>query len=125
MPLFILSNTFTKTSVVKNPPPMQEIQETQVQSMGRENALEEEKATHSSILAGKISWTKELQRLQSDTSEHTHACTHILLMCSTNTPLLACQPLNRPYLNLECVFDSYKPKLTRLSSLNKAFQTVL
>jgi len=125
MPLFILSNTFTKTSVVKNLRPMQETQETQVQSMGRENALEEEKATHSSILAGKISWTKELQRLQSDTTEYTHACTHILLMCSTNNPLLACQPLNRPNLNLECVFDSYKPKLTRLSSLNKAFQTVL
>ena len=36
---------------VKNLPAMQETQETQVQSLGQENPLEEEMATHSSILA--------------------------------------------------------------------------
>ena len=36
---------------VKNPSAMQETQETRVQSLGREDPLEEEMATHSSILA--------------------------------------------------------------------------
>ena len=36
---------------VKNLPAMQEIQETQVRSLGQEDPLEEEMATHSSILA--------------------------------------------------------------------------
>ena len=45
---------------VKNLPA---IQETQVQSLGREDALEE--ATHASILAWRIPWTEEPGRLQS------------------------------------------------------------
>ena len=47
---------------VKNPPAMWEIQ---VQSLGQEDLLEKEKATHSSILAWEIPWTEELGRLQS------------------------------------------------------------
>ena len=39
--------------MVKNLPPMQETQEAQVQSLGPEDPLEEEMATHSSILAWK------------------------------------------------------------------------
>ena len=38
---------------VKNLPTMQEIQETQVQYLGQEDPLEEEMASHSSILAWK------------------------------------------------------------------------
>ena len=41
------------------------IQETQIQSLGRENLLEKEMAPHSSILAWKIPWTEEPDRLQS------------------------------------------------------------
>ena len=37
----------------------------QVQSLGREDPLEEEMATHSSILAWKIPWTEEPGGLQS------------------------------------------------------------
>ena len=44
---------------VKNPPTMQETQEIQVQSVGQEDFLEKEMATHSSILALKIPWTEE------------------------------------------------------------------
>ena len=44
---------------VKNLPAMQETQEMQVRSLGWEDPLEEEKATHSSILAWKILWTEE------------------------------------------------------------------
>ena len=49
-------------SVVKNLPAMQE---TQVRSLGREDPLEEERATHSSILAWEIPWTEERGGLQS------------------------------------------------------------
>ena len=38
---------------------------TRVQSLGREDLLEKEMATHSSILAWKITWTEEPGRLQS------------------------------------------------------------
>ena len=41
------------------------VQETQVQSLGRDNPLEKEMATHSSILAWKIPWSEEPDRLQS------------------------------------------------------------
>ena len=40
--------------MVKNLSATQEAQETQVQSLGREDPLEEEMATHSSIFAWKI-----------------------------------------------------------------------
>ena len=38
---------------------MQEMQEMQVWSLGGEEPLEEEMATHSTILAWKIPWTEE------------------------------------------------------------------
>ena len=52
-------------SNVKNLPAVQETQETWVQSLGREDPLEEGVATHSSILAWRIPWTEEPGRLQS------------------------------------------------------------
>ena len=42
---------------------MQEVQETQVWSLGLEDPLEEEMATHSSILAWKTPWREEPDRL--------------------------------------------------------------
>ena len=56
---------FPSGSVIKNPPAMQESQETQVRSMGQEDPLEDEMATHSNILVWRISWTVEAGRLQS------------------------------------------------------------
>ena len=65
--------------LVKNPP---EMQETLVQPLGQEDALEEGMATHSSILAWRIPRTEEPARLQSVGSQSqtrlkrlsTHAC---------------------------------------------------
>ena len=48
--------------MVKNLPAMQEIQ---IQSLGQEDPLEKGKATYTSILAWRISWTEESGRLQS------------------------------------------------------------
>ena len=41
------------------------MQETQVRSLGQEDPLEKEAATHSKILAWEIPWTEEPGRLQS------------------------------------------------------------
>ena len=41
------------------------LQEAQVHSLGQEDSLEEQMATHSSILAWEILWTEEPGRLQS------------------------------------------------------------
>ena len=76
-------------SVVKNQP---EVQETQVRSLGREDPLEEGRASHSSVLAWRIPWTEEPGGLQSMRSPivrhdwsalvHTHAYVYIKLICS-------------------------------------------
>ena len=50
--------------MVKNPPAMQETQETWVRSLGQEDSLEEGMATHSSVLAWRIPWTEEPGGLQ-------------------------------------------------------------
>ena len=44
---------------------LSEMLETWVRSLGREDPLEKEMATHSSILAWKIPWREEPGRLQS------------------------------------------------------------
>ena len=53
---------FPGGSVVKNLPAMQE---TRVQSLGLEDPMEKEMATHSSIVALEIPWTEEPGGLQS------------------------------------------------------------
>ena len=50
---------FPGGSAVKNPPTMQEMQETRVRSLGQEDPLEEGTASHSSILAWRIPWKEE------------------------------------------------------------------
>ena len=53
---------FTGGSAVKN---LSAMQKTQVQSLGQEDPLEKEMATHSSILAWETPWTEEPGGLQS------------------------------------------------------------
>ena len=70
---------FPGGSVVKN------LQETRVPSLGREDPLEKEMATHSSILAWRIPWTKEPGGQQSTGSQrvgHGWARTHTALSAS-------------------------------------------
>ena len=72
-PLLRLTSLVAK--VVKHLPTMRE---TRVQSLGWEDLLEKEMATHSSIFAWKIPWTESLGRLQYmghkelDTTERLH-----------------------------------------------------
>ena len=53
---------FPVAQMVKNLPATQE---TWVRSLGRDDPLEKEMATHSSVLAWRIPWTEESGRLQS------------------------------------------------------------
>ena len=87
-------------SVIKNPPAVQEMQ---VRSLGWKDPLEEERATHSSILAWEIPWTGEPGRLQptgSQTVGHDLA-TKLLLLFTLQHPL-AGSPLGWAlYLSLQ------------------------
>ena len=62
---------------------MQEMQEMWVQSLGQEHPMEEEMATHSSILARVIPWTEEpaeLKSIESQRVRYDWACmqTHMI-----------------------------------------------
>ena len=54
---------------VKNPPTVQQLWKTEVPSPGREDPLEEDMATYSSILAWRIPWIEEPGRLWSKGSQ--------------------------------------------------------
>ena len=58
----MINEVFPVAQMVKSSPAMQE---TRVQSLGREYPLEKGMAIHSSSLAWKIPWTEEIGRLQS------------------------------------------------------------
>ena len=60
---------------------MQETQEIWIRSLGQEDPLEEEMATHSNILTWTVPWTEEpsvsspWDHKELDTTEHTHRVT--------------------------------------------------
>ena len=57
----------------KNPPAMQDTQETWVRFLGWEDPLEKEMAIHSSTIAWKIPWTEDpWGRKESGTTEQLH-----------------------------------------------------
>ena len=75
------------------------VQGTRVQSLGREDPLEKEMATHSSILAWKIPWVEEPGRLQSMESQRVRHdwATSLSLFLSLLNPLaksavMSCSP---------------------------------
>ena len=70
---------------VKNPPAMQETQETWVQFLGQDDPLEEGMGTHSSILAWRVPWTEKPGRLLSKGSQksQTRLTNHTQKMNST------------------------------------------
>ena len=74
-------------TVVKNPPANEETQETQVQSLGREDLLEKKMATGSNILAWRIPWAEEPGGLQSGVCKESDKAEQL----STHTPLLSHQ----------------------------------
>ena len=86
------------------------MRETQVRSLGQEDPLEKEMATHSSILAWRIPWREEPGRLQSTGSQrvgqdwatslhlHTYTCIHRFF-------------IHIPTLPSDCYMDCFVPFL--------------
>ena len=107
----LLHALFLIAKTVKNLPA---IQETWVWSLGREDPLEKERATHSSILAWRIPWTEkpgELPSMQSQRAGHnweanTHATTS---MCTLHRHTLKERGHKREYMT----DDSTYMKLNR------------
>ena len=104
--------------LVKNSLPMQETEEMQVQSLGREDPLEEGMTTYSSIHAWRIPWTEEpgglwslglqrvrLQRVRQDWSNlATHTRTHCDLIWGTSQKIF----LNERKWNLSLTASAFK-----------------
>ena len=93
---------------------MQEIQETQVWTLGQEDPLEKEMATHSSILAWKIPWSEEPGELRGhkelDTTD-----THTVYVY-VNSKLLICSPALSPLVTMfvrKHHFDNCSPSSGR------------
>ena len=77
---------FLGGSALKNPRVMHEPQELQAWSLGQEDPLEVETATHSSVLAWRLPWTEELVVVyslwgckESDTTERLTLTFHFFL----------------------------------------------
>ena len=64
--------------MVKNPPAAQEVQETQVQSLGLEDPLEEGMATHPSILPW--SWQSTVYRVAKSQTQLKQLSTHTRIL---------------------------------------------
>ena len=61
----VICKGLPRGSAVKNLPAVQDVQETRVRSLGREDPLEEGMATHPTILLWRVPWTEEPGGLQS------------------------------------------------------------
>ena len=89
---------------------MQETQEMRVWSLGWEDPLEKEMATHSSILAWRIPWTEETGRLQRDGKESDMTeklRTHTLIPSSIDVKTSQWKPLS--LCLKQCCQASYFP----------------
>ena len=73
------------------------MQQTQIQSLGQEDPLEKEMATHFSILAWEIPWIEEPDRLHSMGSQKSQT------QLSDQTTTKTCLSVNIHYYILSCV----------------------
>ena len=69
------------------------MQEMRVQSLGQKDSLEEEMATHSSILAWEMPWTEELDSLESMGSQNQ---TELKQLSNNNCAFLGNGPQGTP-----------------------------
>ena len=92
------------------------MQETQVQSLGGEDLLEEETATHSSILAWEIPWTEEPGGLQSmGLQSQTQLNDWAQYLYTDRAPGNRwCDPVLRPQMPSSCVCEQSHMPLDRM-----------
>ena len=80
--------------MIKNLPANAETQETRVQSLGQEDPLEKEMATHSSLPAWEIPWSEEPGGLQSMRLQNSRT-----LLLNNNSIMIS----NNNFINLDTV----------------------
>ena len=102
--ILVVDVGFPSGTVVRNHLPMQETQEKWVQSLGQEDPLEQEIATHSSILTWKIPWMEGPGRLQSMESRSVR---HNSRLCLSQAPKVSL-PQHFSSGNHKLVFDIHK-----------------
>ena len=102
--ILVVDVGFPSGTVVKNHLPMQETQEKWVQSLGQEDPLEQEIATHSSILTWKIPWMEGPGGLQSMESRRVR---HNSRLCLSQAPKVSL-PQHFSSGNHKLVFDIHK-----------------
>ena len=89
--IHVISKSTWASLIAQSVKSLTAMQETEVRYLGREDILEKEMATHSSILARRIPWPEEPRRLQSmgsqesDTTERLSTHTHSTLTKLHNT----------------------------------------
>ena len=106
--------------LVKNPPAMQE---TWVRSLGWEDPLEKEKATHSSTLAWRIPWTVKSvgsQRVRHDWEAFTFSSIHVASLISIPLNPTLCASGSLPLLQQNCKRHPNSWPDQELSSLHGA-----
>ena len=92
------------------------MQEMQVPSLGQEDPLKEEMATHSSILAWRIPWAENLVGYspcglrESDMTEHTHVLDFALKLTYSNCSVVSVSGLDPDWYNYETVIIRLRPQ---------------
>ena len=97
--------------------PVQEPQETRVQSLGREDPLEKEMATCSSLHAWRIPWTEE----PGVAENHTQLSTHTVI----NTSILPSCPTEKVFMKTKfsCIFSPFYQRVTHTNKPPEEVQT--
>ena len=101
------------------------MRETRVRSLGREDPLEKEMATHSSTLAWRIPWTEKPGRLQSTGSQrvgHDWATSLHLTHFNTATFETLCTALTQGLDDMENRVEKVSLSLSQNRSLSHLFQ---
>ena len=116
---------FPSSTVLRNLPAIQEMQETWVQSPGWVDPLQEEMATHSSILAWRIPWAEEPGGLQSMLQRFRHESTHSCILSDEHTAwffscIVSCISLTAVMLIIFIIWlYSLQPKMEKLYTVSK------
>jgi len=111
---------------------MQEMQETQVWSLGQEDPLEKEMANHSSILAWRIPWTEDARGLQSIGSQrlrhehpHTLSQTVVAVQSPSHVQLFAIPWTAAHQASLSITISRSFPKFMFIASMMPSSHLIL
>ena len=112
----VVFKDFPGGSAVKNLPAMQEPKETWVLSLDKEDPLEEEVATHSSILVWRVPWTEEPGEPQSIKSHSWTQLKWLSMHSGLQTAVCLCQKALQRLSKRWLGTDSFREPFSRSST---------